>query len=290
MKPFSYGTDENASSGSIPSSFGLSAVSALSWPKWARSSCRCWRPESAQKSNIAGEVIRALIERSSHTVHPSLSQKCSHVWLVTRFPVHECETSWATTSASERSPASSVGVTKVRHGFSIPPYGNDGGRQRMSYRPHTYGWPVIASAAAMNFSVSANSCSAAATMLGSLHTCERGPTLRASSSPTASARRYDGIAHFCSKPKERVSSAAPPSLRFAPATFAPVPTALITAVAHAGTATVASYVNLALGVSAHGSSARAWIAWHCVNTYGRTFPAVSAGSSHWIADDSGDVA
>lgn len=104
--------------------------------------------------------------------HPSLSQKCSQVWFVTRFPLHECcfllggggETcrgrwrefrvcvlidpntsttrqplplpsyppkmpaqthpkrtaiSCAITSARERSPAKSVGVAKVRQGFSI---------------------------------------------------------------------------------------------------------------------------------------------------------------------------
>lgn len=30
-----------------------------------------------------------------------------------------------------------VGVTKVRQGFSMPPYGKDGGRQSTSYRPHS---------------------------------------------------------------------------------------------------------------------------------------------------------
>jgi len=144
-------------------------------------------------------AIRALILRSSQTVQPSLSQKCSHVWLVIRLPVHECDTSCATTSASERSPASSVGVTNVRHGFSIPPYGNDGGRQRMSYRFHTYSCPVISSAIAMNFSVSANSCATAPTIDGSDQTCERGPTERASSCPTARQSRYDGMGTVCSK-------------------------------------------------------------------------------------------
>lgn len=45
------------------------------------------------------------------STHPSLSQKCSQVWLVTRFPLQLWEISCATTSASERSPARSVGVT-----------------------------------------------------------------------------------------------------------------------------------------------------------------------------------
>lgn len=39
------------------------------------------------------------------------------------------------TSAKERSPASRHGVTKVRHGFSIPPNGKDGGMKSKSYLP-----------------------------------------------------------------------------------------------------------------------------------------------------------
>jgi len=39
-------------------------------------------------------------------------------------------TSWTITSARLLSPASRVGVAKVRQGFSIPPYGNEGGRHR----------------------------------------------------------------------------------------------------------------------------------------------------------------
>jgi hypothetical protein len=54
---------------------------------------------------------------SKNLVHPSFSQKCSHVAFVTRLPDQLCAASWATTSANDRSPASSVGVTNVRHGF-----------------------------------------------------------------------------------------------------------------------------------------------------------------------------
>lgn len=36
---------------------------------------------------------------------------------------------------------SRVGVTKVRQGFSMPPYGKDGGKTNKSYCPHTYGPP-----------------------------------------------------------------------------------------------------------------------------------------------------
>ena len=61
------------------------------------------------------------MRRSAHTVKPSFSQKCSAVALVTRFPVQEWASSWATTSTRERSPASRVGVRKVMRGFSMPP-------------------------------------------------------------------------------------------------------------------------------------------------------------------------
>ena len=79
------------------------------------------------------------MRRSAYTVKPSLSQKCSAVAFVTRLPVHECASSCATTLTSERSPASSVGVRNVSRGFSMPPYGNDGGIVRMSKRSQSYG-------------------------------------------------------------------------------------------------------------------------------------------------------
>jgi len=49
-------------------------------------------------------------------------------------------------------------------------------------------------------------------------------------------------------------------------------------------------VNLADGVSAHGTSARAWMAWHCEKRYGSFLPAVHSLGSHCSAEDSGDVA
>src|SRR5690554_3487813 len=55
-------------------------------------------------------------------LYPSFNQKCSQVWLVIKLPVQEWEISCATTSAKDWSPAKSVGVTKVRQGFSMPPY------------------------------------------------------------------------------------------------------------------------------------------------------------------------
>ena len=72
------------------------------------------------------------MRRSAHTVNPSFSQKWSIVALVTRFPVHECASSCATRSTSDRSPASTVGVRNVIRGFSIPPYGKEGGSTSMS--------------------------------------------------------------------------------------------------------------------------------------------------------------
>jgi len=69
---------------------------------------------------------------SNQRVHPSLSQKCVHDALVTKLPVQLCAISCATTSAKDLSPAKRVGVTNVRQGFSMPPYGKLGGRQRRS--------------------------------------------------------------------------------------------------------------------------------------------------------------
>ena len=56
----------------------------------------------------------------------------------------------------------SVGVAKVRQGFSIPPYGKLGGRTSISYIPHTYG-PHNSSALSNIVSVSANSYAALST-------------------------------------------------------------------------------------------------------------------------------
>ena len=73
---------------------------------------------------------------------------------MTRFPDHEWLASWATTSTLLRSPAMRVGVTVVKLGFSMPPYGNDFGRTRMSYVDHSYGMTSF-SAIEMKDSVSA---------------------------------------------------------------------------------------------------------------------------------------
>jgi hypothetical protein len=82
-----------------------------------------------------------------HTVHPSFNQKCSQVAFDTQFPVQLWEISCATTLVAERSPVSKLGVRNVMHGFSMPPYGKEGGSTSMSYCPHMYGIPVISSAA-----------------------------------------------------------------------------------------------------------------------------------------------
>lgn len=70
------------------------------------------------------------------------------------------------TSARLLSPVRRVGVTKVKQGFSMPPYGKEGGMQSTSYRVHAYG-QVSASAACRNSSVSEKSAAAASTISGS---------------------------------------------------------------------------------------------------------------------------
>ena len=119
--PFSYGTLENASSGSTPAS---RVRRHCSWGRpenrsSSRSNSR--RPTAAWSAAISAPSIASRMRRSANTVHPSFSQKCSASALVTRFPVHECASSCATTFTSDRSPQSSVGVRNVRRGFSMPP-------------------------------------------------------------------------------------------------------------------------------------------------------------------------
>src|SRR5215813_3122734 len=97
-----------------------------------------------------------MIRFSKYTVKPSLSQKSLHVALVTRLPDHECASSCATSETSDLSPARIVGVANVRHGFSMPPNGNEGGKTIKSYLPQRYG-PKRASALAIIDSVSTNS-------------------------------------------------------------------------------------------------------------------------------------
>jgi len=164
----------------------------------ATSPRRCSQPAMASKSNSRSSPCTAtMIFRCRNMVQPSLSQKCSHVAFVTRLPDQLCAASCATTSARLLSPASSVGVTKVRHGFSMPPYGKLGGRHSRSYRAHAYGWPVAASAATRNSSTWENSNATASTTDGSDHARQRGEMSRDSSSPTASAKRYDEMGTGC---------------------------------------------------------------------------------------------
>ncbi|MNT29161.1 hypothetical protein D3C72_1648910 [compost metagenome] len=65
-------------------------------------------------------------------VKPSLSQMSFQLALVTRLPDQLCASSWATSETSDLSPTITVGVAKVRRGFSMPPNGNDGGSTSMS--------------------------------------------------------------------------------------------------------------------------------------------------------------
>lgn len=57
-------------------------------------------------------------------------------------------------------------MTKVRQGFSMPPYGKEGGKQSTSYRPHSYG-PTKLSAVCKNSSVCEKSKAALSTTPGS---------------------------------------------------------------------------------------------------------------------------
>jgi hypothetical protein len=93
LKPFSYGTEENASSGSSPFSGHTSAVNGPSCNA-SQLSFSFHHPSCEDSFKNSSPFTRDMILRSSHTVHPSLSQKCSHVAFVTRLPV---QLSWAVT-------------------------------------------------------------------------------------------------------------------------------------------------------------------------------------------------
>ena len=90
-------------------------------PNEASASFSPLRPIAADKACASLPYSFSWMRLSAHTVKPSFSQKSSMVAFVTRFPVQLCASSCASTLTSERSPASSVGVTKVRRGFSMPP-------------------------------------------------------------------------------------------------------------------------------------------------------------------------
>lgn len=40
-----------------------------------------------------------------------------------------------------------LGVRNVKHEFSMPPYGNDGGKTNMSYTPNRYGGRIFSAVA-----------------------------------------------------------------------------------------------------------------------------------------------
>lgn len=65
-----------------------------------------------------------------------------------------------------------VGVTKVKHGFSIPPNGKLGGITSKSYCFQTYGTPQISSAIFKTWSVSENSNAASSNCASSAQTLE----------------------------------------------------------------------------------------------------------------------
>lgn len=140
------------------------------------------------KSNSLAPCILPTILDSTNTVKPSFNQKCSKFLLVTRLPVQLWAISWATTSARDLSPAKRVGVTKVRHGFSMPPKGNEGGITRRSYCFQTYG-PHNSVAVFSMVAVSENSSAQASTMASSAQTLEFSPSGRETNLPMAMATR-----------------------------------------------------------------------------------------------------
>lgn len=64
-----------------------------------------------------------------------------------------------------------VGVTNVKHGFSIPPNGKEGGITSKSYSFQTYE-PQMSSAVLSISAVAENSSAAASTIASSAHTFE----------------------------------------------------------------------------------------------------------------------
>mmetsp|Transcript_8450 Transcript_8450/g.30044 ORF Transcript_8450/g.30044 Transcript_8450/m.30044 type:complete len:210 (-) Transcript_8450:492-1121(-) len=206
------------------------------------------------------------MRRWPYMVKPSLRKNSDHEALVTRLPNHECVISCATTSHSDWSPATSAGVTNVRHGFSMPPYANAGGITSRSYRLHEYS-PNSLSPAARYFSTispSPNSAAAAASPAGSVHTRERGPMRALARSPTAIASRYTGTLWLMTK--EYSSHGSPPTSTARASGRPSSPTAgkpsqASSATSGAGTHRRAANVTRNAGVSWHGSSPRLHTAW-----------------------------
>ena len=137
MNPFSYGTVLNASSGEIPTRLGWIEVKSCDSPIAYTSSFQSFSPIIADIFAMSSPKRAPMIFLSKNIVNPSFSQKSLQLLIVTKFPLHECEISCAITSARDLSPATIEGVANVRHGFSIPPNGNEGGRTKMLYSPHS---------------------------------------------------------------------------------------------------------------------------------------------------------
>jgi hypothetical protein len=151
------------------------------------------------------------------------------------------------------------------HGFSIPPYGKDGGRINNPYSPHTYS-PQIFSAMDTKSSVSGpNSLKHSSiyikqdlnkkikkmpvpTISGSDQTehLEFFPNVLQVRFPTAIANRYDGILTFCTK---LCVANFPSWLSFGCFDFL---MADMTTLSELGTVISAEYVNFAPGASWHG--------------------------------------
>lgn len=207
--------------------------------------------------------------RSRYTVQPSLSQNESQLTHEVRLPLHEWHSSCSSTSVALRSPHTRLGVSVVRFAFSMPPYGNDGGSTTESYRVQTYG-ATTSSASAKKRSASASNSHCTASASGaSAHTPVRGPSVRKVSSPPTIASRYVGIDTGCRK---AYCFCPPPTSFGSAACSADISTGI-------DEVTVAVYVILRPGASKHGTSERAWIAWHCEYRNGACFACVCSRDS-----------
>ena len=79
------------------------------------------------------------------------------------------------------------------------------------------------------------------------------------------------------------------STAVSPLSSLPTEAAPMTTLVLAGTVIAAPYLIRARGVSWQGSTERAWMGWHWVNTYGCSPPAVCWGASHCRAVAVGEV-
>lgn len=81
----------------------------------------CWQWAMPQQTCAPGRFATSRAVAPSVKTRPAQPSPFPASHAGSHPPVQLCAISWATTLARERSPASKVGVTNVRQGFSIPP-------------------------------------------------------------------------------------------------------------------------------------------------------------------------